>query len=367
MNNKFDKSISIHKKSRIVYDKKICSETNQMILMRKTINTTTEVIIEKEIIDLDNEYDEYDEDNENNENNEKYKTIINIPSYVIYMSGLFSLINRETYLSYFKKAFDIFYPIKDQKYNHVSKWNMNDYIDGIIDVLINTHSWRKYEGIISGRVLNNKFNEFCKHNLFKETYKLILEDYFLKNKTEKLKFQSIDSSRICNKLCTSYEYSKEGGKKNGMKLLVICDAFGVIIAICVVPGNVHDSKTIEDIFKNMLINTNTEDYSKNNKYKQTLLADTGYYSENNIKIIKSLGYIPIMNKNIGNTKDYKIINRIMHQRENNAERLNKRHIIENYFSWIKKYPKIDRLYEKNIDNYEQMVCLISSFIALSHM
>jgi hypothetical protein len=34
---------------------------------------------------------------------------------------------------------------------------------------------------------------------------------------------------------------------------------------------------------------------------------------------------------------------------------------------IKKYPKIDRLYEKNIDNYEQMVCLISSFIALSHM
>lgn len=355
MNNKFEKSKSIYKRSRIIYDKKICSSTNQLILMKKTIATTTEVIIEKEIIDLTNELDE------------DIESVIDIPLCITYMSSLFSLINRDIFLNYFKKAYEIFYPIKDQKYNHVSKWNMNDYIDGIIDVIINTHSWRKYEGIILGRVLNNKFNEYCKHNLFKETYKLILADYFLKDKTNKLKFQSIDTSRICNKLCTTYEYSKEGGKKNGMKLLAICDAFGVVIAICMIPGNVHDSKTIEEIFKNMLIDTETKKFTNNNKYKQTLLGDTGFYSEKNIELIKSIGYIPVMNKNIGNTKDYKIINRIIAQRENNAERLNKRHIIENYFSWIKKYPKIDRLYEKNIDNYEQMVCLISSFIAISHI
>ena len=44
---------------------------------------------------------------------------------------------------------------KDQKYTHNKKYSTRDYIKGIIEVISNNVSWRKYNGIMNGRVLNN--------------------------------------------------------------------------------------------------------------------------------------------------------------------------------------------------------------------
>jgi hypothetical protein len=40
----------------------------------------------------------------------------------------------------------------------------------------------------------------------------------------------------------------------------------------------------------------------------------------------------------------------------------KRIIIENYHSWIKKFPKIKSLYERNIDSYKGLLLLGISII-----
>lgn len=37
-------------------------------------------------------------------------------------------------------------------------------------------------------------------------------------------------------------------------------------------------------------------------------------------------------------------------------------IIENFFSWIKDYPKIDRIYEKTIESYKGLLLVISILI-----
>ena len=40
----------------------------------------------------------------------------------------------------------------------------------------------------------------------------------------------------------------------------------------------------------------------------------------------------------------------------------KRIIVENTFSWIKRYPKIDRIYEKSISSYEGLLMVAASLI-----
>jgi len=39
----------------------------------------------------------------------------------------------------------------------------------------------------------------------------------------------------------------------------------------------------------------------------------------------------------------------------------KRIVVENYFAWLKQYPKLNQMNEKNIDSYENIVKLISSY------
>ena len=43
-----------------------------------------------------------------------------------------------------------------------------DYICGIIEVVSNNTSWRKYNGLINDRVLNNKHNYYCKIGVYEE-------------------------------------------------------------------------------------------------------------------------------------------------------------------------------------------------------
>ena len=53
---------------------------------------------------------------------------------------------------------------KHKNKNYVSnlKYTTRDYICGIIEVLSNNISWRKYIGKIDGRTLNNKHNYYEK-------------------------------------------------------------------------------------------------------------------------------------------------------------------------------------------------------------
>jgi len=235
-----------------------------------------------------------------------------------------------------------------------------------MDVIVSTHSWAQYKGIINGDTLNKKFVELNKLNIFEETYKLILIDYLSTDRLDKLRFQSIDSSRIFNKQCTNTAYCRLG-KKLSLKISALCDKYGIILALDIIPGNKHDCITLIDTIKNKLIDTDTKFYESNNRYKHYLLGDTGYFSDENLTFLKELGYDPIVNKNVGNTTDPQKLDDIYQMREKNRTKLNKRCIIENFFCWIKRYPKINNLFEKDIHNYKGLVYLISSFLIINHL
>jgi hypothetical protein len=87
---------------------------------------------------------------------------------------------------------------KNKKYARNTKYHIRDYICEIIKVVTNNISWRKYIGIIDGRVLNNKHNYFVKIGVYKRLYKLNLNKYLETHKEEQ-KVLSIDSTFIPNK------------------------------------------------------------------------------------------------------------------------------------------------------------------------
>ncbi len=89
---------------------------------------------------------------------------------------------------------------KKKEYGRNKKYTLDDYIMGIIEVLLNCVSWRKYNGKINGRVLNNKHNYFTRLGVYDKLYKTNLKEYLKKTKGRTLKYQSMDSSFIENKI-----------------------------------------------------------------------------------------------------------------------------------------------------------------------
>ena len=81
---------------------------------------------------------------------------------------------------------------KQEYYRRNIKYTTKDYIMGIIEVLSNNISWRKYNGKIDGRILNNKHNYYTKIDVYKDLYKSIKEKYLDRTK---MKYLSIDSRR----------------------------------------------------------------------------------------------------------------------------------------------------------------------------
>ena len=67
---------------------------------------------------------------------------------------------------------------KKKEYIHKRKYSEKDYICGIIEVISNNISWRKYIGKINGRVLNNRHNYYVKIGVYDELYKSNLEKIF---------------------------------------------------------------------------------------------------------------------------------------------------------------------------------------------
>ncbi len=108
-------------------------------------------------------------------------------------------------------------------------------------------------------------------------------------------------------------------------------------------GNKHDCR----IFKECDI--------EETKKRTYLLADKGYDSDEIRNILKKKGYIPIIahRRNKKNKRSLK---------KNEIKIYKKRIIVENLFAWIKRYPKIDKIYEKKMDAYMGLLLLCVSII-----
>lgn len=116
---------------------------------------------------------------------------------------------------------------KNQKYTHNRKYSTRDYIKGIIEVISNNVSWRKYNGIIDGRTLNNKHNYYVQIGVYEKLYRTNIKRY-IKNNKNNIKVLSIDSTFISNKngsekLGRNIYYKN----KRGRKVTTIVDEKGI--------------------------------------------------------------------------------------------------------------------------------------------
>ena len=110
-----------------------------------------------------------------------------------------------------------------------------------------------------------------------------------------------------------------------------------------------------------LINPETMRAKLNNKYKQTMLADAGYYNKYIIRSLKKKGYKPIIDVNIRRTKNEKLLLKMKKDKILYEKNKNKRLAVERCNSWIHKYPKLTRVVEKTSSSFKGILLLALSF------
>ena len=264
------------------------------------------------------------------------------------------------------EAVQILTPIKNDSYKRHAKFTIYDYVVGIIDVMKNYTSWNAYNGIIPGNTLRKKHSEWTKLGIYEAVHKSSLNKYLKTTKrTEELKYQSIDSTFVRD-INGSEESNYSGTYKCrksesalGISVTEIVTTKGIPLSISIDGANKYDSTLLPAAIDNIVINCDTKKYKNHNRFKQYLLADKGYDSKENHKLCIKKGYTPLIAQNRRNIKNKKLL-RKMNTKQKNIYK--KRHIIENYHSWIKKMAKINCLYERNIHHYKGLLLLGISII-----
>lgn len=285
-------------------------------------------------------------------NNNYLKKLLNQP-----MENLINeIISSVNYLS----------PKVNSNYARNKKYSTRDYVIGIIDVLNSSISWNRYSGPINGNTLRKKHSLWCTLGIYEHVFEKMINRFMNKvSFPEELKYQSIDSTFIEDiNGCKYSGYSginkrRKGEASKGIKLTVQVTTNAIPISISIDPANKYDSTLLPKTINNTVIKCNTRKYFKNNKYKQYLLADSGYDSKNNINLLKKKKYVPLIKQNRRNTKNKNLIRTFS---KNEEKIYKKRTKVENYNSWIKKFPKVKCLYERNISNYRGLLSLANSII-----
>jgi transposase len=252
-------------------------------------------------------------------------------------------------------------PLKNDFYKRNVKYTTYDYAVGIIDVLKNSVSWNSYNGIIDGNTLRKKHNEWVKLGVYEKLHKDAVTKYLKKGKRSELKTLSIDSTFVEKKgsskiASPSGVYKcKKGQAAVGISITSVVTEKGMPISVNIDGANKNDITLLKKAFDNCVIECNTKKY---------VLADKGYDSKKNHNILTGKGYIPLIPQNRRNIKDPKKIRKMSMRHKKNFK---KRHIVENYHAWIKKFRKINYLYETNTENYRGLLLLGISLIVNRRM
>lgn len=280
--------------------------------------------------------------------------------FLIIMILKYDLINFIVQYIYknFKAKYDYTY--------HNQKYNLNDLVNAILNITKIGCSYRDYQFIdpwINYKSLNRHMKFFAENNIFQKIYKKLLGKYFKTDKTNKLKYQLVDTSFINNQYgVQNIGRNKYYKNKKGYKLSCLTDVNGIPISILVDSGNIYDGHFIEKHFNALLIETNTSNYKNHNRYKQYILSDKGYDSNKIRKVTQDKGYIPIIDYNKRNTKgEPKSLNLF------EKDKYKKRIKIENCFSWFKKNKRVKDLYDKSPTTYLGYVYLAFCNILFSRI
>jgi hypothetical protein len=256
-------------------------------------------------------------------------------------------------------------------YSKNRKLSEFDYFDAYLDFIDNSFHYSRFKTVvkgiqITGKYLNEKVNKWINHNIFYKMYTVMLDEYKKKFKSNTL---HIDGKIITNKLCT--DSSKMGRNtryksKKSINLQAITDEFGIPSGFGILKGSASEISNMIDVLNK--INIEDVNYSKkSNKHKKYFTADAGYNSKENVEYLTKKGYSPLIWNNPRNTKNKKLLEK-KKLKGKKLEKYKKRHIIENFFSWMEsKIPRLGRIYDKKIKNYLNTIYMSSTMLIFGRM
>lgn len=249
--------------------------------------------------------------------------------------------------------YSINFPPKRSNFKYTDKL----FIGCILYISLNNSSWSSFIGPISGKQVHKKFMDYSKNNFFKKLFDSSIKEYI--NKNHHLSLISVDTSNISNKQSIEINSRNPYYKnKKSIKISAITDNKGSPLSLSINESNIHDVKCFDKVFSKFINNK----FIKNKINKSTLLADKGYDS----KILKSKllnnKIKTLIKPNNRNTKDKNKIRKFTkHQEKIYKNRI----IIEHFFGIIKRYPKINNIYEKTLNSYFNILLLISSMVLIN--
>lgn len=239
------------------------------------------------------------------------------------------------------------------KQNYNSKYSL-DTILGVIEYVLKTgSSWRSLDldifknNDIKWQSIYYHFDKFSRAKVFENVYSQILNDYFKKNKSNKLKYLSIDASMVRNYYASNVGFNGFYKKKKWSKLSLIVDSNGFPISALLVTGNQSDKSLFFKNMKRLRINI-TSNAKNNNKHKRYFLADAAYDSNDIRETIEENNITPLI-WHIRRNRKQPELNKKFNKRESVIYR--RRMIVENCFSWIYKNKRLDGRYDKYTRNY----------------
>ena len=257
---------------------------------------------------------------------------------------------------------DIFSDIIKDHYNnnYISrKVDEITYFKEIVYVLSSNSYWSRYRGPIKWKVLYNKHIEYIKNGFYDELYKRIMYKYIQNKGYSIFKIQSTDISFISNKYCSNLPRNKFYKSKKGLKISSINDINGIPLSLIVSKGSINDSKLLIDTYNEIIINPQTNKYKQSNRHKQYFLADKGYDTTEIRTFLNNKGYQTIIAYNKRNTKNNNKLKKLSNKEKKIYKKLI---VVENYYSWIKQFPKLMFVFEKSMNNYKQLLYLATSIL-----
>ena len=263
--------------------------------------------------------------------------------------------------NHLRKIFQILkYSSKYPPPSKIYKYTDKLFIGCILYVTLNNSSRTSFIGPIPGKQVHKKFKEYCRKGLFKALLKTTVKEYLCTDAMEKTQIISIDSTTIFNKNCNEIESRNPYYKnKKCVKITAIVDANGTSLTYPLVKGINHDSKLFNEAFDGMI---NNNDISKNFNTTTTILADKGYDSKAIREKIKKSKIKCIISHDKRNCKDKSKMKSLTDQEKIIYKNRVK---VEHYFGIIKKYPKINCIYEKSIQSYLNLLLLVSLMILIN--
>ena len=225
-----------------------------------------------------------------------------------------------------KKIIKLLYlKINNKSVGRKLKCDLDHYIESIYTVLKYALPWRSINTKLHYTSYHKFFEKLVSKNIFKTAYSIITNKYYKNiNKRNDL---FLDSSMIKNingkDLLGKNHFDRN---RKGNKITVLVDSKGIPISIHLAKANIHDSQLIEDILDSSTIKI----------IQSRIISDKGYINPKIKRKLKrrkvNLIYPYRKNQNIKNSTFEK-------------NKLKERYIVENFFSWIKKYRRIQQRYD----------------------